>query len=57
MNNKKEIYCAICGAKCKEKEKIEARKNVYYDVCTTCFNNNLTKSMKEIRVLIKMKSL
>lgn len=47
------VYCKICGVLCEEKEKIEARKGVYYNVCTYCFNRYEFTSLNKIRKLIQ----
>lgn len=57
MNDDLEIPCAICGAYCKRKHIIEARKSIYYWVCQDCFNKYEFSGMKEIRKRIKKVSL
>lgn len=51
------IYCKICGAECIERDKIEARKGTYYDVCSDCFNKTLSIPVKDIIKLISKSSL
>ena len=51
MNDK--IYCKVCGVECLEKLNIEARKGIYYPMCSYCFNKVSGLNMKQIRKLIK----
>lgn len=46
---KKELYCQRCGGKRKAKFQIQLTPSRIINVCTSCFDWSLEKSMREIR--------